>query len=107
MKGSFSESFSEMTVGICRLSLILADNNSLKDKRQAMRKIKDTIRNRYNVSIAEVGDQELWQRALLGIALVSNDRQKIESDLRKIINEIEKMHIAQMIEEKIDIFPFH
>ncbi|MEK7774061.1 MAG: DUF503 domain-containing protein, partial [Deltaproteobacteria bacterium] len=56
-----------MVVGICRISLVIHGNASLKGKRQVLKSIIEKVRNRFNVSIAEVGDNDLWQRAELGV----------------------------------------
>jgi len=55
-----------MIVGISTIELLLAENHDLKGKRRALKSIKDQVRNRFNVSIAEVDDLDLWQRATLG-----------------------------------------
>ncbi len=61
-----------MTVGACRITLRLPENASLKGKRQVIKSITARVRNRYNVSIAEIDDQDKWQIASLGVSCVSN-----------------------------------
>jgi uncharacterized protein YlxP (DUF503 family) len=63
-------------VGIAKLRLAIGDAHSLKDKRMVLRRIKDRVRERLSVSIAEVGELDSWQRAELGCAIASGDRQK-------------------------------
>ena len=63
-----------MVVGVLRLTLFLPENHSLKGKRQVLRSIKDRVRNKFNVSIAESDGHDMWQRAELGICQVGNDR---------------------------------
>lgn len=77
-----------MNTGICRIKLHLSHSQSLKDKRRAVRSIITRLRSQYNISIAEVDDQHLWQLATLGIACVSNDNQHVGDTLSKVINFI-------------------
>jgi uncharacterized protein YlxP (DUF503 family) len=63
-------------VGIAKLGLIIGDSHSLKDKRMVLRRIKDRVRDRIGVIVNEVGDHDTWQRAQLGVAVVSGDRGK-------------------------------
>lgn len=75
-----------MIVGICRIDLFLPESRSLKAKRQVIKGLKDRIRNRFNVSVAEVGHQALWQRATLGLAMVSDEKGYIDRSLQHILN---------------------
>ena len=59
-----------MTVAIARVTLFLGESHSLKEKRMVLRKVKDLVRNKFNVSIAEVSENDRWQRAVLGLTLV-------------------------------------
>jgi uncharacterized protein YlxP (DUF503 family) len=66
-------------VGIARISLLLADSHSLKEKRMVIRRIKDRVRDRLGVFVSEVGSPDVkdsWQRAELGVAIASSDRQR-------------------------------
>ncbi len=65
-----------MFVGIARLGLVIGESHSLKEKRMVLRRIKDRVRERVGVIVNEVGDQDIWQRAELGCAVVSGDRGK-------------------------------
>ena len=70
-----------MTVAIARVTLVLAGAHSLKDKRMVLRRLKDLVKGKFNVSIAEVGENDIWQRAIVGLTLVGNDRRFAESAL--------------------------
>jgi uncharacterized protein len=74
-----------VTVGIARLTLFLPASHSLKEKRMVLRRVKDRTKQKFNVSCAEVEDNDLWQRAVLGIALVGNERKFVESALDEVI----------------------
>jgi uncharacterized protein len=62
-----------MVIGILTVSISIPQANSLKDKRRVIKSIKDRVRNGFNVSVAEIGDQDIWRTALLGIAVISED----------------------------------
>ena len=92
-----------MVVGICQLDVRIPENHSLKDKRHVLRKLMDRVRNQFNVAISEVGDNDLWQRAQIGICTVSNDRRHINSSLDKVIDFIEKMYLVEIIHSEMEI----
>ena len=95
-----------MVLGVCQLQLLLHDNFSLKGKRQVLRSIVQRARNRFNVSIAEVEDQDLWQKAVLGICAVGNDRQRVNSVLDKVVNFVEHTQLAEVADADIEIINF-
>ena len=78
-----------MIVGILTVEGHLPAVTSLKGKRQILQSVKKTISNRFNVSIAEVGFQDLWQRTLIGATSVSSDRNVVENELRRVLETIE------------------
>jgi len=77
-----------MNTGICKVKLHLRESQSLKDKRRILKSIVSRLRNQYNVSIAEVDDQDLWQLATLGVTCVSNHNQHVDETLSKVMNFI-------------------
>jgi uncharacterized protein YlxP (DUF503 family) len=77
-----------MNVGVCRVKLRFPENLSLKGKRQALKSITTRLRSRFNVSVAEVDDQQLWQLATLGICHVSNDSRYTNQVLSKVADFI-------------------
>ena len=77
-----------MNVGVCKVSLRLPENMSLKDKRQVLKSITSRIRNRFNVSIAEVDDNDVWQAATVGICYISNDRRHTNQVLSRVVDFI-------------------
>lgn len=91
-----------MIVGICRIELFIPESRSLKAKRQVVKALKDRIRSRFNVSIAEVDYQDLWQRAGLGIALVSNDSQYMDSTVSHILNLISMDHRVEILDHSYE-----
>jgi len=77
-----------MNVGICRIKLHIPDSGSLKDKRRVVKSVVSRLRNQYNISIAEVEDQDLWQLVTIGVSCVSNHNQHVDEILSKVINFI-------------------
>ena len=73
-----------MVVASLTLSLHVPASGSLKEKRHVIRSLKDRIRSRFNVSVAEVDHQDLWQRATLGVAVVSGDHHAARAVLEKV-----------------------
>ena len=92
-----------MVIGVCKLDLRIPENHSLKEKRHVLRKLIDRVRTRFNVAIAEVGDNDLWQRAEMGFCTVGNDRRHINSSLDKIVYFIEQMNLVEMVRTEIEI----
>jgi uncharacterized protein YlxP (DUF503 family) len=85
-----------MIVGICSIELRLAENHDLKGKRRVLKSVKDRVRDRFNVSIAEVGDLDAWQRSTIGVACVSKDRDQVESTLAHVATYIEDLGLASV-----------
>ncbi len=77
-----------MVLGTLEVELIVAESHSLKARRRVVRSLKDRIRSRFNVSVADVGDQDLWQRISLGVAVVTNDRRFADEVLAKVLDVI-------------------
>ena len=77
-----------MNVGVCRVTLRLPENQSLKGKRRVIGSLMSRIRNKFNVSIAEVGDNDSWQIASLGITCVSNDAAHADRMLSSVVEFI-------------------
>lgn len=92
-----------MLVGICTIRLRLSDNHSLKGKRRVVKTITERVKNRFNVSIAEIDHQDLWQRAELGVAVVTNDKGHAHRTLTTVVNFIDRMHLADLLDYEIEI----
>lgn len=92
-----------MIIGICTIVLYVPDKNSLKGKRQVIKSIKDRVRNKYNVSIAEVADQDLWQKAVLGIAVVGNEKKFVNQVMDKVLDLIRSTPMVEIIDYKIEM----
>lgn len=93
-----------MNIGALRVRLRLPENHSLKGKRQVLRSITSQVKNKFNVSIAEIEDQDLWQVVTLGVTCVSNDGRHANEILSHVMNFIE--HVggdAEVIDYEIEM----
>lgn len=95
-----------MVVGVCRLDLYLHGNGSLKGKRHVLRHIIDRTKNKFNVAIAEVGDNDLWQSAKLGFCVVGNEGGHVNSMVDKINQFIENLNIAEVYHSEWELVHF-
>ncbi len=95
-----------MVVGVLRLELLLPENHSLKGKRSVLRAIKARVRGKFNVSIAECDDHDLWQRATLGVSQVGADQPHVDSCLREVVRFIDDLQIAQLGEERLEFLHY-
>jgi len=86
-----------MFVGVLRLALFLPAPGSLKSKRHLIRSAIDRIRSRFNVSIAEVAENDLWQRSVLGVTAVGNDHALVNQTLDKVAGLVASMHGGQIL----------
>jgi uncharacterized protein YlxP (DUF503 family) len=91
-----------MIVGVCRITLMVPESHSLKEKRMVLRRIKDRVRNKFNVAIAEVGDQDAWQSAQLGFAVVANELGFTQSVVQKILAFVEALAVAKVVDDEQD-----
>jgi len=92
-----------MVVGICTLYILLPHGNSLKEKRQIVTSIKDRIKARYNVSIAEVDNHDSRRRITLGIACVSNSSNHASQVLASIIDFVSQNYVYEMLDYEVEI----
>jgi hypothetical protein len=93
-----------MVIGTCSIQLYFSESGSLKRKRQFLKRIKDRVRNKFNVSIAEIKDNDLWQRATLGVSTVANDKRFTNEILSKVIHLIEEENGVEILDYQIEIF---
>lgn len=78
-----------MVVGTLSVTLHVPESGSLKDKRQVVRSLTARVRQRFNVAVAEVGDENLWQSAVVGVACVSNDGRHADEICQKVLRFLE------------------
>jgi uncharacterized protein YlxP (DUF503 family) len=84
--------------------LILAEKHSLKGKRGVLRSIQARVSNQFNISVAECGDQDLWQSAVLGFGVVGSSRPIVEATLRKVVEFVDGLGLAQVGNVEMEFF---
>jgi len=84
--------------------LRLHENRSLKGKRQVLKSITSRVKNNFNVAIAEVDFQDKWQRALLGVAVVSTAQDHANGILSKVVNFVDSMNLAELLDYEIEFW---
>jgi len=92
-----------MIVGICTIELYLPDNGSLKDKRQVLKSLKDRLKRQFNVSVAEVDDQDLWQKSVMGVACVGNRTDYVNEVLDKVVAAIRGNPRIEIIDYRLEL----
>lgn len=95
-----------MFVGTGIIELYMTGSNSLKDKRGILSRILKRTQNEFNVSIAEIGANEHWKKALVGFAVVGNDKPYINKKIDLIFNFIEELRLAEVVHAKFEIMSF-
>lgn len=90
------------SIGVLTLELSLPDSHSLKDKRHTVRSLKDRLRGKFNVAVAEIAYQETWQRALISAVTVSSDRGYAERVLQLVEREAASLLGAALVDTTLE-----
>ncbi len=91
-----------LTVGLCIVELYMPQCHSLKEKRQVLRSLKSKVKNKFDVVIAEVGEQDRWHNAVLGVTTLSNDKSKVNGVLDKVVGQIEGVYDVEIIRHHLE-----
>ena len=91
-----------MITGIFKIDLLIHDAFSLKDKRQVIKSIIERLKSRFNLSISEVGKNDIWNRSIIGISVVSNDAAHIDSMLSNIASFVEHDSRVEILDTFVD-----
>ncbi len=92
-----------MTVGTLEIVLRVRESHSLKARRRVAKSLKDKIKSRYNVSVADVGDQDVWQRVVLGVAVVASDGRFANEVLSKVLGLVVSDPRAELLDHTMQI----
>jgi len=92
-----------MIVGLCTVELYFPDSQSLKSKRKILVSLKTRLQNRYNISVAEVDERDLWQKAILGIASVANETARVNQTLDHVLNDIRANPSLELLRSQIEV----
>lgn len=90
-------------VGLCTIELHIPDSQSLKDKRHVLLSLKDRLRDKFNLSVAEVDGQDLWQRTVLGLACVANETRHVNQVLEQALNVIRATPAVEIVQSRVDL----
>jgi hypothetical protein len=93
-----------MVVGVLKLNLLIAENHSLKGKRGVLKRIQARVSSRFNISVTECGDQDLWQSAVLGFGVVGSSQAVVEATLQKVVDFVDDLGLAQVGNTDVEIF---
>ena len=99
----FGSSERTMVAGLGIVTFRLHDCRSLKAKRKIVKSIIGQMRNNFNISVAEIGSNDIYQRAMIGFALVGNNRAVINSKIDKIFNLVDELNLAEIIDSEMEI----
>jgi uncharacterized protein YlxP (DUF503 family) len=92
-----------MPVGLLTLELHIPDAQSLKDKRQVLRSLKDKLRRDFNVAVAELEHHDTWQRSVVGIVTISNEEKHLREVLQKVLDEADSILGSFLINQQVEI----
>ncbi len=92
-----------MIVGLCTVELHFPDAQSLKSKRKILVSLKTRLQNRFNISVAEIDDNHLWQKAILGIASVANETARVNQTLDHVLNDIRANPSLELLRSQIEV----
>ncbi len=92
-----------MIIGLCTVELHFPEAHSLKSKRSILVSLKTRLQNRFNISIAEVDESHLWQKAILGIASVANETARVNQTLDHVLNDIRANPSLELLRSQIEV----
>jgi uncharacterized protein len=93
-----------MVVGVLKLNLLLPENHSLKGKRGVLKRIQAQVANKFNISVTECGDQDLWQSAVLGFGVVGTSQPILEATLQNIVEFVDAMGLAEVGQAETEFY---
>jgi len=91
-------------VGTLKLRLVLRESHSLKDKRRVIKSLKDTLSNKFNISVAETDEQDVWQTAQVGVAAVGTDGPFVQSVLTSVVNYVRFFGGVELVDAQQELY---
>jgi len=92
-----------MIVGLLTLDLHIFESHSLKEKRFVIKSLIDRVKSKFNVSVAEVDANDLWQRSVIGIAFVSNETVMVNKVFEQIKNLVVSIHSVELLDSQMEL----
>ncbi len=93
-----------MIVGTLKIRLLLRESHSLKDKRRVLRSLKETLSNKFNISVAETEDHDVWQSAEIGVATVGTETPFVQSVLTNVVNYVRFFGGVELVDSEQEIY---
>jgi uncharacterized protein YlxP (DUF503 family) len=91
-------------VGTLKIRLVLRESHSLKDKRRVLKSLKDTLSNKFNISVAETDEQDVWQTAEIGVAAVGSDGAFVQSVLTNVVNYVRFFGGVELVDSEQELY---
>jgi uncharacterized protein len=91
-------------VGTLKIRLVLRESHSLKDKRRVLKSLKDTLSNKFNISVAETDEQDVWQTAEIGVAAVGTDGSFVQSVLTNVVNYVRFFGGVELVDSEQELY---
>lgn len=92
-----------MTIGLLKVALRIPDSNSLKEKRRALLSLRDLLKNRFNIALAEVGEQDKWQKAVMAIVSVGTERTMVDKTMAKVVDFIRDFDQVELLDYELEM----
>jgi uncharacterized protein YlxP (DUF503 family) len=92
-----------MPVGLLTLDLYIQHAQSLKDKRQVLRSLKDRLRAKFNVAVAELEHHDTWQRSVVGVVTLSNEERHVEESLQQVLAEADNILGPLLVSHAVEV----
>jgi len=92
-----------MIVGLCTVELHFPEAQSLKNKRKILVSLKTRLQNRFNISVAEIDESHLWQKAIVGIATIANETARVNQTLDHVLNDIRANPSLELVRSQIEL----
>lgn len=91
-----------MVVGVLTIDLYIFDSHCLKDKRRVLKSVLQRAKDKFNVSIAEIEEQDSWKNAVLGVAFVSNQKAHANKIFSMLLNWLEEQKTAEILKVQME-----
>ena len=92
-----------MIIGILQLELRISESHSLKEKRMVLKGLKDRLHGRFNVSISEIGHQDVWQKSLIGIASIGTYKVYVNGLLSKVLDWVTAHRAVELVSSRMEM----
>lgn len=92
-----------MLIGALQVEFLIPESDSLKAKRMVIGSLKQRLQNKFNVSVAEVDHNDIWQRSVIGVAMVANEKRFLEQALTQVLNFFDEQDQIEVVDHQLEI----